>query len=109
MLWGYGAAGGLGLLLGLRYRVSAVVAASPAVALVSIALAAFAGWSRWIALSVAIGGVFILQCGYLVGLGLTCIQRHVLGDGGRALVRAESGRRAAEVEARAQTRCHAKD
>lgn len=90
MFWAYAAAGGLGLLLGLRYRVPAVLAASAAFALLSIAIAPFAGWSPWATLAVALGGAFTLQCGYLAGLMMMCaaararlwprlIRRHLLG------------------------------
>ncbi len=90
MLWAYAAAGGLGLLLGLRYRVLAVLAASAVFALASIALAPFAGWSPWVTFAVVLGGAFTLQCGYLTGSILICavtharfchrpIRRHVVG------------------------------
>lgn len=72
MLWAYAAAGGLGLLLGLRYRVPAVVLASAAVALASVFVAPFAGWSLWATVVTAFVGVLALQCGYVAGLGLAC-------------------------------------
>ncbi len=92
MLWAYAVAGGLGLVLGLRYRVPAVLVASAAYTLASITVAPFAGWSLWATLAVVFGGAFALQCGYLVGLGLVCvatrarhwprrIRRHVVGYG----------------------------
>ena len=73
MLWLYVAAGGLGLLLGLCFRVPAVVAASAVLALASATVGPLlAGWSVWTVLAAALGGVFALQCGYFAGLLLMC-------------------------------------
>lgn len=91
MLWAYAAAGGLGLLLGLRYRVPAVLVASAVFALGSVAIAPSTGWSPWVTLAVTFGGALTLQCGYLVGLGIMCaatqgrlwlrlLRRHVMSS-----------------------------
>src|SRR5262245_8569104 len=58
----------LGVLLGLRYRVPAVLLASFAVAIAGAVVAAFSGASVLAALALSWGGVAALQCGYVVGL-----------------------------------------
>lgn len=72
MLWVYAAAGGFGLLLGLRYRVAAVGAASVMLVMASIVAATLAGWSLWMTFAMVFGGTFALQCGYLLGLMVMC-------------------------------------
>jgi hypothetical protein len=62
------AAGGLGLLLGLRYRVPALLFASIAVAVAAAVVAVLAGASALAALGLSLGAVATLQCGYLGGL-----------------------------------------
>jgi hypothetical protein len=64
-------AGGLGFLLGLRYRVHAVVPASAAAAVLGPVVAYLAGAELWAILVASVGAVVVLQCGYLGGLLLT--------------------------------------
>jgi hypothetical protein len=69
MLWLLVGAAGLGVLLGLRFRVAAVAAASFVLVLLSVTVGQLlAGWSFWTVLSAAFGGPFALQCGYVAGL-----------------------------------------
>jgi hypothetical protein len=72
MLWLYITAGGVGLILGLRFRVPAVVAASAVLLVGAITVGLVAGWSIWTTLAAAFGGAFILQCSYFAGLLLMC-------------------------------------
>ena len=58
----------MGLLLGLRFRVPAVLAASVVVALLSMAAAPFAGLSLLTGILVTIALVSALQGGYLAGV-----------------------------------------
>ena len=71
MLEALALAGGLGFLLGLRYRVPAVVPASAAAALMGPAVAYVSGSELWVVLVASAGAVVALQCGYLGGLLLT--------------------------------------
>ena len=64
-------AAGLGFLLGLRYRIPAVVAASAAVAVATLALALFRGAPLWVVLLAPMGAIVALQGGYLIALVLT--------------------------------------
>lgn len=97
MLWLYAGAVGFGLLLGLRFRVGAVIAASAVLVMGSAILGPLlAGWSVWMVLSAAFGGAFALQCGYFAGLLLMCALSRVgasdarerLAGGYRTLTRA---------------------
>lgn len=72
MLWLYVAAGGIGLLFGLCFRVPAIVAASAALAMAGLIIGSVAGWSAWTMLAAVFGGTFALQVGYLAGLLLMC-------------------------------------
>lgn len=68
VLWVIAAAGPLGVLLGLRYKVSSLIAASGGIAALIIACAV---WERWPAGETALtllGALATLQAGYLVGL-----------------------------------------
>jgi hypothetical protein len=69
-------AASLGLLLGLRWRVPAVLLASAAVAVATGAAAYLTGSAPWAALIAAIGAVAALQCGYLCGLVLAIAVAH---------------------------------
>jgi hypothetical protein len=62
------AAAGIGFLLGLRYRVPAVVVASAAAAIAGALIAYLKGASLWGVLLLPVGAVVALQCGYLGGL-----------------------------------------
>jgi len=64
-------AGGLGFLLGLRYRVTAVVPASAAAAVLAPCIAYLGGAELWAVLLAAFGAVVALQLGYLGGLLLS--------------------------------------
>jgi hypothetical protein len=64
-------AGGLGFLLGMRYRVPAVVPASAMAAVMGPAAAYIAGAELWVVLVASVGAVVVLQLGYLGGMLLT--------------------------------------
>lgn len=69
MLGAYATAATLGLLLGLRYRVAAAIAASGCAVIAGTAIAILAaGWPFWSALFAGFGAACALQCGYLAGL-----------------------------------------
>jgi hypothetical protein len=69
MLWLLIGALGFGLLLGLFFRVAAVIAASVVLAAASLTMGPLlAEWSIWSVLSAVFGGAFALQCGYVTGL-----------------------------------------
>ncbi|MBX9589744.1 MAG: hypothetical protein K2X43_10585 [Hyphomonadaceae bacterium] len=72
MLWAYAALGGVGLLVGLRYRAPALIVASGLTTVGSFIVATLYEWSILQALAAAFGGLTALQCGYLAGLLLTC-------------------------------------
>jgi hypothetical protein len=84
-------AGGLGFLLGLRYRVPAVVPASAAVAAMGPVVAYLSGAEPWLLVLTSVGAVVALQCGYLGGFLLTFLTAsrakphhdHDLGTPGR--------------------------
>lgn len=78
MLWAYASAGGFGLLLGLRYRASAVIAASAVLMLLGATACRLAGWSIWSAVAGAFSSALALQCGYVVGLLLTCAASRIV-------------------------------
>jgi hypothetical protein len=67
-------AGGLGFLLGLRYRVLAAVVASAAIAVASPAVAYTAGAPVWTIVLAPLTAVVALQAGYVAGV----ISEHVL-------------------------------
>lgn len=62
------AAGLLGLLLGLRYKVPSLIAASAAVAVLIAILAIQRGWTLTTAALTILTAVFAMQAAYLVGL-----------------------------------------
>lgn len=65
------ASAGLGVLLGLRYRIPAVLVGSVAVAIAGVVLAWFIDASAWTMLTLPAGAVVALQLGYLGGLLLS--------------------------------------
>ena len=67
MLWALALVSGMGLLLGLRLRVPAVLAASGILVVSCIAVMPFTGWSLLPAAAFIFGLLTALQCGYLVG------------------------------------------
>lgn len=80
MLWFFVMAAGFGLLLGLIFRVTAVIAASIVLALASAVLGpALGGWSVWQTIGATFGGVFALQGGYTAGLFLMMLIMSQLG------------------------------
>lgn len=81
MLWFFIMAAGAGLLLGLVFRVAAVIAASVALALSSAILGpALAGWGVWQTIGAAFGGVLALQGGYTAGLLLMMLVISLMGQ-----------------------------
>jgi hypothetical protein len=64
-------AGGLGFLLGLRFRVPAVVPASAVAAVMGPLVAHLASAGVWAVVGASVGAVVALQCGYLGGLLLS--------------------------------------
>jgi hypothetical protein len=71
MLLAFGAAGALGLLLGLRYRIPALLAASGVTALVCL-VAPFTGLTPLSAAVITFTLLGVMQVGYLAGLMLSC-------------------------------------
>jgi hypothetical protein len=71
MLEALALAGGLGFLLGLRYRVTAVVPASAVAALLTSSIGYLGGFELWVIGLAAFGSVVALQLGYLGGLLLS--------------------------------------
>ena len=76
MLWAVITVGGMGLLLGLRLRAPAVIAASGATVIAWIALTPLTQWSLLTAVLLSVGSLTALQIGYLVGVTLACAPRH---------------------------------
>jgi len=70
MLWTFAAAGLIGLVLGLRFRAPAVIAASGIVVVGGVAVAPLSGLPFWTALAALLGTLCALQSGYIVGLML---------------------------------------
>jgi hypothetical protein len=62
---------GLGFLIGLRYRVPAVVVASAAAVVLGPVIAHFTGASFWVVVITPLAALIVLQCGYLGGVLLT--------------------------------------
>lgn len=73
MLGAYAVATTLGLLLGLRYKAAAMVVLSAVVVLGGTVAGPLMGRSILWAFLVAFGAAFALQCGYLLGLSVTCV------------------------------------
>jgi hypothetical protein len=84
-------AGGLGLLLGLRYRVPALLVASAVVAAAATAAACLTESAPWAVLILPFGAVAALQCGYLCGVALAFAAH------GRARARAPDAKRFEEA------------
>jgi hypothetical protein len=70
MLWAVGAGGGIGLLLGLWFRVPALLAASGISAGVFLAIAPFVGMTLYSGVFRFLALFFALHVGYLMGVGL---------------------------------------
>jgi hypothetical protein len=72
MLLALGAAGAMGLLLGLRYRVPALLVASGVTTAVCLLVAPFTGLKPLSAGVITFELLGVLQFGYLTGLMLSC-------------------------------------
>jgi hypothetical protein len=73
-------AAGIGLLLGMSLKASAVLAASAAIAVVGATIAPFTDVSAVTAALTTFGSLLALQCGYLGGLALSCVWSRVRGS-----------------------------
>jgi hypothetical protein len=71
MLWAFGAGGAIGLLLGLRFRVPALLAASGLMAIVCFSVAPFTQLEPMTAAGLTFALLCMLQVGYLIGLMLS--------------------------------------
>jgi hypothetical protein len=75
VLWVIAAAGPLGVLLGLRYKVSGLIAASGGIAVLIVACAFWARWPAGETALTLLGALATLQAGYLVGLLISGYRR----------------------------------
>lgn len=73
MLWLLAMAGGMGVVLGLWLRVPSVIAASGALVLLCGVVMPLGDWPLLTAIAVSFALVGALQCGYLIGLMLSCV------------------------------------
>ena len=73
MLWALAGAGGMGLLLGLKFRVPALIAATWLTAAGCLSLAFFLDLGLLPALVFTFASLGVLQVGYLAGLMLLCL------------------------------------
>lgn len=71
MLWSIATAGGVGILLGLKFRIASVIAASLGLAIVVATIAALRHWEPLAALKVGFVSLLSLQLAYLLGLMLS--------------------------------------
>ena len=74
MWWAFAAAGATGVLLGLWFRVAALVAVSVVIAAACLPAAALAGVGLMPAVIITFATVGLLQAGYLAGVMLACAQ-----------------------------------
>ena len=90
MLWLFAAGGLAGLLLGLRFRVTALIAASGMTAVVGMTAATHMGLEFLAAVGVTFALLGVLQVAYVLGLMLSCARsrakflvadRYILADG----------------------------
>jgi hypothetical protein len=72
MLWAFAAAGATGVLLGLWFRVTALVAVSVVTAAACLPAAVHAGVGLMPSLIITFATVGLLQAGYLAGVMLAC-------------------------------------
>ena len=72
VLWAVAAAGIVGLVLGLRFRIAAVLAASVLVLIGGVVAVPLTGLSAWTVLGIDLCALCALQGGYLAGLLLWC-------------------------------------
>jgi hypothetical protein len=72
MLWAIAASGGLGVVLGLRFKMPSVVAASAVLVLAWLLAAPFLSWSLLMSAGIAFSTLCALQGGYLAGLFISC-------------------------------------
>jgi hypothetical protein len=73
MLLASGVAGAMGLLLGLSFRVSALLAASLVTATVCLSVAPFTELTLMIVIVITIALLGVLQVGYIMGLMVSCV------------------------------------
>ena len=85
MLWAFAAAGATGVVLGLWFRVAALVAVSGVTAAASLPAAVLAGVGLMPSLIITFATVGLLQAGYLAGVMLACAQSRVGALSGRWL------------------------
>ena len=91
MLWALAGAGGMGLLLGLRFRVPALIAATWLTAAACLSLAPFMDLGLMPTLVFTFASLGVLQVGYLAGLMLFCAwSRARLSSADRKLSNGES-------------------
>jgi hypothetical protein len=79
MLLAFGAAGALGLLLGLWYRIPALLAASGVTAPVCLFVAPFTGLTPLSVAVITFTLLGVMQVGYLAGLMLSCGYGQIFG------------------------------
>jgi hypothetical protein len=72
MLWALGASGAFGLMLGLRFGVSALLVASGAMVAACLAVAHVGGFAPSAAVGMTLAMLCVLQFGYVAGLMLSC-------------------------------------
>ena len=72
MLWLLAMAGGMGVVLGLWLRVPSVIAASGALVLLCSIVMPLGDWPPLTAIAFSFALLGALQCGYLVGLIVSC-------------------------------------
>lgn len=83
MWWTFAAAGGTGLVLGIWFRVPALIAASGLTATACLSLTPLTDLGPIPAVVITFATLVVLQLGYLVGLTLSCAwsrARHSLAD-----------------------------
>lgn len=73
MLWSVAAAGGVGILLGLKYRIASVIAVSVGLAIVVALTATLQRWEPASALKIGFFSLLSLQLAYLIGLMLSAL------------------------------------
>ena len=83
MWWAFAAAGATGALLGLYFRVAALVAVSTVIAAAFLPAALLAGVGLMASLIITFATLAFLQSGYLAGLMLACAQSRGGAQSGR--------------------------
>ena len=83
MLWVFAAAGATGVILGLWFRVAALVVVSAVTAAACLPVAVLAGVGLMPSLIITFATVGLLQVGYLAGVMLACAQSRRDAPSGR--------------------------